>query len=381
MKMMMLIALLLFVACEKNGSQKETDTDLSPDTGSLPAEEDALLGDEPAVPEDAEDATVSDDAVLEVDADEVMTEEVIPEAEDTDEMLPVDEEAELPEEEAENDQTQPDDDLVPGTASCREILTCSQACGADTTCQQACYQSGSSIGKTRYDAVTGCLSSNCGQPSDPHEYLSCAGEQCPDEISSCFSEDFSLPPYGNLNAGEETFSHIYDGDGDLESQIQDNPSGGVMQAFFTGSYGSQSDPIPYPGTLTVAIAMHYAPNGTDPASVIVRQESAPQTGTRNFVVRLIFPTDAIGLGFSGMNSAVPGEVKLMLFEKLDENNECLMAMSFGGVTFVSDAQNTTAASGGSIRLGVIDALLYHPTETPYGDLSGEVAEMTLCPIE
>lgn len=380
MKMMTLIALLLFVACEKNGTQKETDTDLSPDTGSLPADEDALLGDEPAGPEDEEDAVVSDDTVLEEDADEVVPEEIIPEAEETDEMLPVEEEAELPEEDIENDQTQPDDDLVPGTASCREILTCSQACGTDMDCQQTCYQNGSSIGKDRYDAVTGCLLSNCVQSSDPSEYLSCAGEQCPDEISNCFSEDFSLPPYGTLNAGEETFSHIYDGDGDLESQIQDNPNGGVMQAFFTGSYGSQGESIPYPGTLTVAIAMHYAPNSTNPASVVVRQESAPQTGTRNFVVRLIFPTDALGLGFSGMNSAVPGDVNLMLFEKVGDS-ECLMAMSFGGVTFVSGAQNTTAASGGSIRLGVIDALLYHPTETPYGDLSGEVAEMTLCPIE
>ena len=56
-------------------------------------------------------------------------------------------------------------------------------------------------------------------------------------------------------------------------------------------------------------------------------------------------------------------------------------MACNGITNVTAAYNTTAASGGSITFGVVNAKIYYPTETPVGDISGSFTGITMCPKE
>lgn len=280
------------------------------------------------------------------------------------------------------DNAMPDNDAVnPTGKTCMEINQCMGDC-ADEACQQACYDAGSTEGKAQFDALMTCVSNNCatecGSGGTNETCNACASEKCESQMDACFTVD--VDAYGTLNANSTAFGYIYDGDGDLNSQIQSNQGGLVLANFFTGTYGLSNKPVPGTGAVqTMALVFHNAA-GQNPASLTAMQQSQTQTDIVNPIVQMWFPSDSVTPGQYDMDPTVEGSAGLVLLNAVGED-ACLLAYCFSGTTNVTAATNTTAASGGSITFGVTNAKVYYPTETPAGDISGSFTGITICPKE
>lgn len=285
---------------------------------------------------------------------------------------------------ADTDTATPDtDNVTPTGKTCMEINQCMGDC-ADATCQQACYDAGTTEGKAQFDTLMTCVQNNCatecGETGTNESCNACAGEKCGDEMDACFTVD--VEAYGTVNANNTTFNYIYDGDGDLNSQIQSNQSGLLMNAVFTGTYGASNKPIPGAGaSQTIALAIHQAASGGNPAILAVMQQSSNGQSIVNPIPQLMFPTDAITPGQFDMDPTKEGSATFVLLNAVGTSDSCLLAYCFSGTTNVTAATNTTAASGGSIALGVTNAKVYYPTETPAGDISGSFTGITMCAKE
>lgn len=194
--------------------------------------------------------------------------------------------------------------------------------------------------------------------------------------------DGDVLPYGTVSAAGTAFPHIYDGNGDINQQLQDDMSGLLMQTVFTGVFGAANKPIPGNGSMTtLALATHWAAQGGTPATVTVVQQSDNGTAIINPMIELLFPTDNILPTMYMMDPTDEGSVKLLLINAVGDSDSCVLAEAFSGITNVTAAYNTTAASGGSITFGVVNAKIYYPTETPVGDISGQFSDTTICPKE
>ncbi len=281
--------------------------------------------------------------------------------------------------------TVPDTDTGTGDKSCSEINSCMGDCtSGDQTCYQACYDAGSADGKAKFDALMSCIETNCanecGSSGTTESCNTCADTNCSDQLDACFINE-NAPVYGTVNANNTAFNYIYDGDGDLNTQIQSNMSGVVMQAVFTGTYTASNKPIPPAGaSQNLALAMHVAADGSSPASIIVMQQSASGQSIVNPIVQLMFPSDQITPGQYDMDPTKQGSAALVLANAVGQS-ACLLAYCFSGTTNVTAAVNTTQTSGGSITFGVTNAKVYYPTETPIGDISGQLSGAQICPKE
>ena len=282
--------------------------------------------------------------------------------------------------------TMPDTDTPTTGKTCGEINSCMNTCpDGDQACYQACYDSGSADGKAKFDALMNCLETNClnecGSSGNPTDCNACADANCADEMDACFTNP-NAPVYGTVNANSTQFKYIYNGDADLNQQIQSNMSGVVLAAVFTGTYGTTNKPIPGMGAQqTLALAVHYAASGSNPAVVAVMQQSQTQTSIVNPIVQLVFPTDNISPGQYDMDPTKQDSVVLVLLNAIGTQDACLLAYCFSGTTNVTAAVNTTAPSGGSITMGVTNAKVYYPKETPIGDISGQIQGITTCAKE
>lgn len=278
----------------------------------------------------------------------------------------------------------PDNDTVnPTGKTCMEINQCMGDC-SDEACQQACYDAGSTTGKSQFDALMTCLQNNCatecGASGTTEDCNTCANNNCPDQMDACFTID--APVYGTVNANNTSFGYIYDGDGDLNSQTQSNQAGVVVAAVFTGTYAASNKPIPGAGAVqTIALVMHNAAAGQNPASLTAMQQSQTQTAVVNPIIQMWFPTDNVTPGQYDMDPTKEGSAGFVLLNAVGQSDACLLAYCFSGTTNVTASNNTTAASGGSISFGVTNAKVYYPTETPAGDISGSFSGITICPKE
>ena len=61
----------------------------------------------------------------------------------------------------------------------------------------------------------------------------------------------------------------------------------------------------------------------------------------------------------------------------------LLAVASGGQLSVTVAESTTDPDGGSLTVQATDLPLYHPTNTPYGDISQDILSMGMlvCDLE
>ncbi len=193
---------------------------------------------------------------------------------------------------------------------------------------------------------------------------------------ACYTVE-DAPIYGTV-AVNATFNYIYDGTADIQSQIQAHPQGVVMGSVFTGTYSSSNKPIPptAAGATTLSIAVHRPASGSDPAMVVAVTRVWTGSGVVNPVTNLAFRTDTITPGVYSMD-ARENDGLVALTNDLGNNTSCLLALSFGGSVTVTSAVNTDQPSGGSIAFNGSDILLYHPTETPVGDIS----DAGTCPKE
>jgi len=94
-----------------------------------------------------------------------------------------------------------------------------------------------------------------------------------------------------------------------------------------------------------------------------------------------FKSDAITAGTYTADWDEASNSYAYLMVPVDASNKCLAAISFGGSVTVSSSENTINADGGKIVFTGTKIPLYHPTRTPIGDLTGELDNIVICPID
>lgn len=273
---------------------------------------------------------------------------------------------------------------------CVDLLTdpvncggCTVVCPAGTTCEEgSCQCPGTNL---LCDGV--CLD----VLTDRHNCGGC-GVLCTFDSQCVAGEcDEYLEPYGTLTMSF-TSGFIYDGarfftDGVYQS---DNWAAGVVETpVATGAYGAEL-PIPGPmATATISFAQRFVADENRPDHIEIDQRSF-QEGTyenaANPNVRIIFPGDDLEAQDYEVDSgdlAQSVSPWVFVYNQITPLSFCVLAVGSGGTLAVTAAESTTALDGGTLTLQITDLPLYHPTNTPYGDITPDLNPMGMlvCDME
>ncbi|MFW5740353.1 MAG: hypothetical protein ACOC1F_08300 [Myxococcota bacterium] len=108
------------------------------------------------------------------------------------------------------------------------------------------------------------------------------------------------------------------------------------------------------------------------------QQSIQGQAVASPMVQMQFASDIIASGPLAVGLDQNSQASIMVMDVLPGNNACLAAIAVGTIQ-VTGAQDTTTTDGGTLSLTGSNLTLYHPTDTPYGDISSELpSEITVC---
>lgn len=154
-------------------------------------------------------------------------------------------------------------------------------------------------------------------------------------------------------------------------------------AAFSGDY-SMDKSIPNIMAMdTQSFAIHYPEDYMSDATIIIGQQSMDGYGEpANPFVQFTFPSDAI-VPTTYSVDLMSGDAILYVFNVTEMYELCILAVGAGGAITVTEAENTEADDGGRLTFSGRDIPIYHPTSTPYGDISSDFTSigMSVCPLE
>jgi len=192
-----------------------------------------------------------------------------------------------------------------------------------------------------------------------------------------------LNPYGTLNVSFST-AFIFDGarffaDATYQS---DNWAAGVTETpTATGSYGTA---LPIPGASGnhhISFAQRLVADANRGDHLELDQRSfveATYDTAANPNVRIIFPSDDVQAQDYEVDAGdLADSVSpwVFVFNQVTSLSICVLAVASGGTLSVTAAESTTATDGGSLTLQATDLPLYHPTNTPYGDITPDILSL------
>ena len=183
--------------------------------------------------------------------------------------------------------------------------------------------------------------------------------------------------YGNLTKVSFSSGFIFD-ESKLNDQsyLQAHMSGIQMTPAFTGSYTSANAAIPPGGAQTLALAIHFAPNGLG----VLQQSGQGQTVVAP-MIQFMFASDVVASGPVDVGLEQTSGAMLLVMDPVGANDACVAAIGIGQVQ-VTQAQNTNAADGGQLAFNGSNIALYHPSDTPYGNIETELAQqIAVCPFK
>lgn len=186
--------------------------------------------------------------------------------------------------------------------------------------------------------------------------------------------------YGVLNTISFSTAFLYDGN-KLEEPgyVQEHMAQGIQWSpAFRGTYTSGNKPIPPDGMKAVALGFHLPAEGQDPASISVKQElnTAEWVGHDIF---LAFDGDVLSVGTAKVGVEAGDDAGILVFDLRGFSSYCLAAVGIGSID-ITHASNTTG-EGGSLEFSGSDVALYHPTDTPSGDISHDFLGVPICAKE
>ncbi|MFH2007179.1 MAG: hypothetical protein ABI333_11380 [bacterium] len=189
-----------------------------------------------------------------------------------------------------------------------------------------------------------------------------------------------LEPYGTLDVDFST-AFVYDATGWNTDGVyrDDHWTEGVKEGpAATGTYGTGLT-IPGANThTTLSFALRYAgdPNYGDHLEIEQTSfEDAAWTLYSSPMALIIFPTDALEVQSYTVDLSDPAETQnpyIFLFNAITQLSRCVLAVASGGTLTVTAAENTSSPDGGSLTIQGSGIPLYHPTNTPYGDLTQDI---------
>jgi hypothetical protein len=259
---------------------------------------------------------------------------------------------------------------------------CGVVCPAGTTCENGgcqCPGTNELCEGVCEDVMTDRF--NCGGCGVMCVY----GTQC--VAGEC---DQYLEPYGTLSI-DFTTTFIFDGarfftDTTYQS---DNWAAGVTEsAVASGSYAAGTS-IPGPSaTNTLAFAQRFVADANRGDRIEFDQRSYQDAGYQTAAdpnVRVIFPSDGLQSQSYAVDAGDLAESVspwVFVFNQVTDLSICVLAVASGGDLTVT-AESTTDIDGGSLTLQATDLPLYHPTNTPYGDITMDILPMGIpvCDIE
>lgn len=275
---------------------------------------------------------------------------------------------------------------------CVDLLTdpyncggCGVVCPAGTTCENASCQCPGTNELCKglcEDVLTD--THNCGGCGVLCTYDSqCVAGEC----------DEYLEPYGTLTVDFAT-AFIFDGarfyaDATYQS---DNWVAGVSETpTCTGTYGAALS-IPGPGANaagTITFAQRFVADENRGDHIEIEQRSFQEATYENAAdphVCIVFPGDDLQVQSYDVDSRDLAESVspwVYVFNQITSLSICVLAVASGGTLSVTAAESTTAVDGGGLTLQAVDLLLYHPTNTPYGDITQDILSlgMLVCDIE
>lgn len=195
--------------------------------------------------------------------------------------------------------------------------------------------------------------------------------------------------YGVLEVGFWS-SYILDGQRLGEAEYMESHADDVFTSdthhAFEGSYGSSSSIPAAAAALTRSMAASFPARDGKPAYLGIMQESwADQEGTMpaNPWVELDIMGDSIPVGNYEIGFGGDAQFLLTVLSEAGSDS-CVLAVGMGGYIEVPfSAIDATAPGSESIYLSSGGIPIYHPTDTPLGDISTELAAegRQVCPIE
>ncbi|MFH1438055.1 MAG: hypothetical protein ABIJ56_20270, partial [Pseudomonadota bacterium] len=214
----------------------------------------------------------------------------------------------------------------------------------------------------------------------------------PSDAPDVEEEPFEIPDavmevpadaYGIVNVSFST-PYILDGSRLNDTAYVQSHGDGISGATFIGTY-SIGYPIPgaYAGR-NQTLALHLA-GGSSSMVAVLQQSSEDSSGAipANPWIELDFMDDYISTGEYEIDTGNGAEVTLSVVNIYSGNDVCFLAIGIGGAITVTRAWNTSAIEGGKLAFSGTGIPLYHPTMTPYGDMTAAIigAGYQICPPE
>jgi hypothetical protein len=264
---------------------------------------------------------------------------------------------------------------------------CGVVCPAGTTCENASCQ----CPGTNELCEGECLD----VLSNPHNCGGC-GVLCTYDSQCTVGECGEyLEPYGTLSVSFST-AFIFDGArffGDATYQSDHWAAGFSEAATCTGTYGSALS-IPGPGPAaanTLSYAQRFVADANSGDHLEIEQRSYLDSSyaienAANPNVRIVFPGDDLQVQDYDVDADDLAESVspwIYVFNQVTDLSICVLAVASGGTLSVTAAESTTSLDGGGLTLQATELLLYHPTATPYGDITPDILSMGIlvCDME
>jgi hypothetical protein len=265
---------------------------------------------------------------------------------------------------------------------CVDLLTdpmhcggCDVVCPAGTTCE---------VGSCECPGTNELCEGLCVDVMGDRTNCGDCGILCTYDSACVVGEcDEYLDPYGTLSI-DFTAAFILDGarffsDGQYQA---DNWAAGVTEAAVaTGSYGTAL-PIPGAGAVaTLSFAQRFVADENRGDHLEIDQRSYQEATYENAAnpnVRIVFPGDDVTVGDYEVSAGDLAESQspwVYVFNQVTTLSICVLAVASGGTLSVTAAESTTDVDGGSLSVQATDLTLYHPTNTPFGDITMDILPM------
>jgi len=213
----------------------------------------------------------------------------------------------------------------------------------------------------------------------PHGQASCSDNGNWD-LAGCYFGDAEVHPYGQILAEDEINIRYFLNGNRMEDQmyLATHSAHVLPRAAFRGDYATESFPPTGGNIVNMTYGWHVWTEGE--GQLLILQYSSKGMTPVSPMVQLLFLTDEIAPGIY----VVGDEVAASIIE-LDPTTEyqCVSAVAYGGSVEVTAVKNTTQNEGGKVSYRIPHNIkLYHPTDTPLGDLSEGFAEtIDVCPLQ
>ena len=211
----------------------------------------------------------------------------------------------------------------------------------------------------------------------PHGQAVCADNGNWD-LAGCYFGDTEVHPYGHILAEDEIKIRYFLNGNRMEDQmyLAMHSAHVLPKAAFRGEYATESFPPTGGNIVNMTYGWHVWTEGE--GQLLILQYSSRGMNPISPMVQLIFLTDEVEPG----TYVVGDDVAASIIE-LDATTEyqCVSAVAYGGSVEVTAVKNTTQKEGGSLSYRIPHNIkLYHPSDTPLGDLSEGFADtIEVCP--